>query len=269
MTHPFDIATRLIPLAEGLFKGETTKAYGNMAGPYGGITAANMLQAVLQDPRHAGVPVSITVNLCGAVGDGTFDISVRPVRQGKYIQHWAVELVQNGQVLTTASVILAARGESFDHQAAMMPDAPPYDTCPVVKMAGPLPWLAAYDFRFVEGAPDFSHPPGPGPNPARSVQYIADNPPRPLDYLSLCAMIDSFVLRVFTVRPQFGPMASVSITAHFTGHADEIKAQGTVPVLGVVDAARFGGNFHDQTMQLWAQNGKLLATGSQMVWFKT
>ena len=38
-----------------------------MVGPYGGITAATVLNAVLQHPALLGEPVSLTVNFCAAV----------------------------------------------------------------------------------------------------------------------------------------------------------------------------------------------------------
>ncbi|HRM92936.1 MAG TPA: thioesterase family protein, partial [Alicycliphilus sp.] len=46
-THPFDDALALDPGAPDHFSGRTTPGYWNMVGPYGGITAATLLQAVL------------------------------------------------------------------------------------------------------------------------------------------------------------------------------------------------------------------------------
>ncbi len=45
-----------------------------MVGPYGGITAATVLNAVLQHPALLGEPVSLTVNFCAAVADGAFEV---------------------------------------------------------------------------------------------------------------------------------------------------------------------------------------------------
>ena len=45
--HPFDEAMALQPQADGSFAGRTHAAWANMIGPYGGITAAQCLQAVL------------------------------------------------------------------------------------------------------------------------------------------------------------------------------------------------------------------------------
>src|SRR5699024_4534843 len=45
--HPFDDAVTLTAVPGGPVTGRTTEAYANMVGPYGGITAATMLRAVL------------------------------------------------------------------------------------------------------------------------------------------------------------------------------------------------------------------------------
>ena len=55
--HPLDIATSLIPTGDDTYRGQTTKTYANVIGPYGGITAACLMQAVLIDRRLAGTPV--------------------------------------------------------------------------------------------------------------------------------------------------------------------------------------------------------------------
>lgn len=266
--HPFDTATTLAPLSEGLFQGHTSPAYGNIAGPFGGVTAANMMQAVLQDSRAQGDPISITVNFCAAVADGEFEIVAEPKRSGKYLQHWSVELTQGPKTCTTATVICAKRTADFSHQPANPPDAALYEECEPMTNQGRLNWLNRYDFRFSEGAPDFTGPLDPALRSARSVQYVSDNPPRPLDYLSLTAISDGFLLRMFNIRPKFVPMGTVSLTTHFIGSAADMAEHGDRPLLGMADATRFHGNFHDQHMQLWSASGKLLAMGTQIVWFK-
>ena len=60
--HPFDQAIALLPGADGSWVGRTTPAYGNMVGPFGGITAAVLLNAVLRHPQCQGEPLALTVN---------------------------------------------------------------------------------------------------------------------------------------------------------------------------------------------------------------
>lgn len=267
--HVFDKAIALTRLGEGRWQGQTGTDYANLVGPYGGFLSACLMNAVLSDARAAGDPVSITANFCAAVPEGGFEITTRQIRAGKYLQHWSVELLAGGRICTTASIILAKRQADYSHQPVAAPQVPPAADCQSLDMTPmPMGWLHRYDFRFVEGPPPFGNPPPDGQGPARSVNWVADKPARPLDHLSLTALSDSFLLRLFHVRGTMVPMGTVSMTTHFIATEEEIAEQGTAPVLGVADAIRFHGNFHDQHMQLWSASGKLLASGTQVVWFK-
>ena len=48
LLHPLDLAINLELNNEGLWLGHTQPAYGNMVGPFGGVTSAVMLNAVLK-----------------------------------------------------------------------------------------------------------------------------------------------------------------------------------------------------------------------------
>ena len=63
----FDQAIALQSLGAGHYSGATHTAWLNMVGPFGGMTAAVMLQAVMQHPDRLGNPVSLTVNFCAGV----------------------------------------------------------------------------------------------------------------------------------------------------------------------------------------------------------
>jgi len=60
--HVFDEAIALTASSANLSTGRTSEAYRNMVGPFGGITAATLLNAVLQHPERIGEPVSMTLN---------------------------------------------------------------------------------------------------------------------------------------------------------------------------------------------------------------
>ena len=92
--HAFDQAIALQLQADGSFLGHTSPAYANMVGPFGGITAAIALNAVLQHPQRLGEPISLTVNFAGPVGKGPITARARPARTNRSTQHWWVELLQ-------------------------------------------------------------------------------------------------------------------------------------------------------------------------------
>src|SRR3990167_5053195 len=97
--HAFDAAIALAPQGEGAWQGRTSPAYANMIGPFGGITAAQALNAVLQHPQRLGEPVAFTVNFAAALGDGPFLALARPARTNRSSQPWGVEMRQGEQAV--------------------------------------------------------------------------------------------------------------------------------------------------------------------------
>jgi acyl-CoA thioesterase len=266
--HPLDAATRLTPGPGGTLTGRTSPAYANMVGPFGGTTAALLLRAALEHERRIGEPVALTVNFCAAIAEGEFAVSVREIRSGRSVQHLYVELRQGDTIAANATVVCAVRADTWAHQPAAMPEVPPAGSVPILNGKPPLAWLSRYDFRYVEGPPFIPGTAHAEPQSARSLLWVADNPARPLDHLSLAALCDVFIVRIYQVRGTRTPAGTVSITSYFHASADELAVQGARPVLAKADSMRFGGQFFDQQGEVWSDSGKLLASTSQVVWFR-
>ena len=120
---PFDQAIALTTTGPGRYSGQTHPGYANMVGPFGGVTAATALNAVLQHPALLGEPVSLTVNFCAALADGAFDVIAEPSRTNRSTQHWAVSIEQAGQTVLTATAITAVRRSTWGVQDERMPAA--------------------------------------------------------------------------------------------------------------------------------------------------
>ncbi|BES70123.1 hypothetical protein RE428_11410 [Marinobacter nanhaiticus D15-8W] len=122
--HPFDRNTSLEPLENARFRGDFPHAYANMVGPYGGITAALLLKAVLTHPERQGEPVAMTVNFAAPMAETEFEIVPKVSRTNRSTQHWTLELVQDGAIVATATVFLAIRGDSWSGADVTMPQVP-------------------------------------------------------------------------------------------------------------------------------------------------
>ena len=179
-----------------------------------------------------------------------------------------LDLSQQGETRGTATIVTGARGDVFSHHDTAMPDAPLPEAVDPLPMPGPLKWLNAYEFRFIEGRPEIVNQPFAPLRDSRSLLWIADRPRRPLDHLSLAAMADAFLLRLLKVRGTWAPMGTVSLTTYFHATAEEISRHGDGPVLGKAISKRMHAQFFDQHMELWAADGTLLATGAQVAWYK-
>lgn len=265
--HPLDGAIRL-ERDGAVLRGATSPAYANMASPFGGATAAVLLNAVMIDERRLADPIALTVNFCGAIADGGFEIEARLIRGGKNTQHWSVELSQNGAIVATASVVCGQRRPTWTHLPTPAPKAPPFAAVAPPDILRPIAWLQRYDMRFIEG--DLGKfPRNDGAlRPGRSLLWVQDAPARPLDFLSLAALSDTFLVRIMLVRGTMQPMATVSMTTYFHVGGEELARIGAAPVLGDSNCDVFHDCFADQTCSLWSEDGRLLANGVQITWYK-
>ncbi|WP_216692616.1 acyl-CoA thioesterase [Dietzia psychralcaliphila] len=266
--HPLDQAVALELAGDNLVRGRTVDAWANMVGPFGGTTAATMLQAILQHPERHGDPLALTLNYAGPVAEGEFEIEVRPTRTNRSNQHWWLEMRQGDQVVTTATAITALRRETWSETEAGPPEVPaPEDLSPAAADRG-VRWVDNYDMRFVTGAWQ-SVEDGETSQDSTTTMWIRDTPPRTLDHVALTAMCDSFFPRSFLRLGRPVPAGTVTLTIHYLATADEIAAQGTDFILGSVHAHRFHGNYHDESARLWGRDGTLLATSHQLMYFKS
>ena len=266
--HPCDAAVALEPIGPGRWRGHTHPAYANMVGPFGGITAAALLQAVLLDAARQGEPVALTVNYAGPLADGGFEIAAEAVRTNRSTQHWTLRLEQAGAVAATASAVLATRRETWSAVEAGFPAAPPAAALERAPTAGRPPWTRAYDMRFVKGAPRLAASPPPDAD-SLSLMWVRDEPPRALDFAALTALADSFFPRVFVRRASWVPIGTVSFSVYFHADSATLRANGAAPLLAQARAHQFRNGYFDQTGLLWNQSGRVLATTHQVVYYKS
>jgi acyl-CoA thioesterase len=265
--HLFDEATR-VSAGDSRWQGQTSEDYWAFVGPFGGATAATILRALIDHPQRSGDPLSLTVNYCAVIAEGVFDLDVRLVRANRSTQHWTVELTQGGgDVLTIATAVFAERRPSWSHQQARFPQAKSFDEVrPFPAFAAP--WVKQYDFRFIDGNPDFGGAEKSAPASAFSRMWIGDHIPRKIDMLSLMSMSDAFFGRIFHVRRELVPFGTVSLTTYFHTDTEELTREDISRVLAIADARIFHKGYGDQTGELWSPHGRLLATTHQIAYFK-
>ena len=269
--HSFDQALVLESTAPGLFRGHTSPAYWNMVGPFGGITAATALRAILLHPDRLGDPLSLTVNYAGALSTGPFTVQATPVRTNRSTQHWTVSIVQTDAqgeqvVTTTATAVTAVRRETWSLADVAMPTVPGPEGLDAYPPAPGIEWFGRYDLRPVTGALPRQWN-GQGDSSLSQV-WMRDNPARPLDFCALAALADVFFPRVWLRRAVHVPAGTVSITVYFHASPAQLEATGTGHVLGQARAQEFRNGFFDQTVQLWSESGTMLATSHQIVYYK-
>lgn len=263
--HAFDEAIRLEPAGDGRFKGHTSRKYWNFVGPFGGITAATALNAILLRDDRQGDPLSLTVNYMAPIKEGAFVVATKLMRSNRSTQHWSVQILEgNGaEPALSAIAVLAARRETWGLREAEPPQVPPPEDCgkPFVPRLQ-IVWPQMYEMRYARGRFGVENP------DSLTHAWLRDVPSRPLDFPSLTAICDAFFPRIFLRRPQMAPIATVSLNIYFHVDAAELAGQGAEPVLCAAKAQVFNKGYYDQEGQVWGRDGKLLATTQQIAWYK-
>lgn len=274
-SHPLDEALQLAPspsAAAGQYEGQTHAGYWNMVGPFGGITAAALLRALMQHPDRLGDPLSLTVNYAGALAAGPFTVQAVPVRTNRSTQHWTLSILQadaeGAQVVTTtATAVTAVRRETWSVGDVPMPVVPPpTEHKAIVVPQGAVEWLRRYEMRPIAGSIPRTWD-GSGDHSLTQL-WMRDAPERPLDFCALAALADVFFPRVWLRRARQVPAGTVSITVYFHAGAAQLQETGTGYLLGQARGQEFRNGFFDQTVQLWNEAGTMLATSHQIVYYK-
>ncbi len=264
--HPFDQAINLKAEASGLFSGHTTDDYANMIGPFGGVSAAQALQAVWLNPNRLGEPISCTVNYLAPIAKGAFLIRAKAVRTNRSTQHWWVEMLQADKSVFSATVVTAVRRETWGNIEFKMPEVPDPEDCKSEVIDFPVAWVNRYDMRPADSnSISISDPKGKDSN---NLFWVKDVPSRTLDFPSLIALCDVFLPRIYRRKVQRVAVGTISMMVNFHISRIELEDLGPTYLLAQARGQVFVNGFFDQVAQLWTRSGKLIATSQQLVYYK-
>lgn len=265
--HPLDEAIRLESLGDGRYQGAPPKQYWNMVGPFGGISAAIVLQSVLCEDNVTGDPLAMTVNYAAPIQDAPFELTVRSVRASRTTQHWTVEVDQLSSKSNRVERVLQAmvttglRRDLWSKQTEVRPvPAVGAEDSPRRKPPIGLPWFDRYDQRLTADPMTA----GVGSDPL--LVWVRDEPPRPLDYPSLAAICDTFFPNIFALRQKFVPIATVTMNTYFHVNADEMAGIGSSHLLTSSIGNTYQHGFCDAQGMVWSDD-RLVATSQQVMWY--
>ena len=267
--HPLDADTALEPLGDGAFQGRASARYCNVGGSFGGFVSAIALKAALLHPASLGDPIALTVNFAGPLADGELTVHARAARTNRSTQHWQMEVAQGGEVVATATAVFAVRRQTWSSTESVFPQVPPFDAVQPLPPGRSTPWMGNYDMRFIRGTASAATRPE-APRDSVTTMWIRDDPPRPLDYVSLASICDAFFPRIYVRRPDIEPFGTtVSLTTYFHVDADMMAAHGDRELLGTARALQFRNGYCDQTAEIWTPAGELIAATHQTALFRT
>ena len=275
--HVFDAALQLQPQAEGVYLGATSPAWANMVGPFGGMTAATVVQAIVSHAQCLGEPVSLTLNYLAAIADGAFTLQLRIARTNRSTQHWMFDIQQTdaqgqSQCVLTGTAMTAARRDTWSANDLPMPQVPAPHTVPETTISPSVVWITRYEMRGIAGGMpqmwDGCESALPLHEASLSQLWVRDKIGRALDFAALAATADIFFPRVWLRRAHWTPAGTVSMTVYFHASSAQLAQVGSGFVLAQARGQVFHNGFFDQSGCLWSEAGVPLATTHQLVYFK-
>lgn len=265
MTYLFDRETALIAVDDDNYTINASDVYRNPTGmAFGGWVAAICARAVEDHPQCASPLVSQQTTFLMGVGPGEIAVSARLLRSGASTQFWRVELSQNDKLVITADMVSSNRRPTDIEYQFERPDAKaPEDSIslPSVNPMAPQ-WVAHYDQRIAKGKPFQIN------DTPEALVWIKEADGRPVDRLSLFSICDTPMPRTFFVTEQFRPGSTVAMATYIYASDDELAEAGSDFMLLRVNGATVRNSATDSRVELWSGNGVLLATSSQIGFFR-
>jgi acyl-CoA thioesterase len=258
MSHEFDRATASVPQGAGAHQVTVTADWNTGNGtPNGGYVLGLVLQAVMAEAAEPD-PLSVAITYFRPAQAGPAEVRVRQVRAGRRVSTYDALLVQEGKEIAHAVVSTHDwdRAGTVNHTPHAAPAMPSPDACAdltTVIPPGMIPILDRYTYRaasipgWLEGAPTGT---------TESLCWIRTSDARPVDSLLAGAMCDAFP----PVTAEIGHLASATIqlTVHFRRRPSTTWLLGHIVTRHVIDG------YHDEDVELWDEQGQLVAQSRQL-----
>ena len=111
-----------------------------MVGPFGGITAATVVRAIMDHSQCLGTPLALTINYVAGIALGPYHLHLKVARTNRSTQHWIFEIQQEQPdgtqaCVLTGTALTAARRSTWGVSDVPMPIVrPPLEVIvPVVR----------------------------------------------------------------------------------------------------------------------------------------
>lgn len=257
-----DDSLALTHLAEGRFSACADPRYEANSGMFGGWTAALMIRAVAQDSRASGNCSFLSLQYLNMIAPGAMlTLTTHPVGGSKSIMAWQVDVTSEGADTPSAiaTVIMTHRRESNTHTEPRMPDAPIPESLPPFSPPGKFGHIVQN--RLTRGVPFAG-------GDTISHGWVREMSGRSMDAAQLAFLSDVYAPRIFHISAAPRPSSTVALTLTILAGPDELASVGDDWILSDVAGTRIEQSQVGSSARFWSRDGKLLATGEQLCWFR-
>lgn len=227
-------------------------------GAYGGLTVAALVRAIearVADPRRK--LRSLTAELPAPTIPGTARIEIDVLRSGNNLTVARAALRQHDEVTTHVVATLAASRDTGDAWAELAgPELPPWESVPVIPLAGPGPVFARhFEYRVAAGIPFTDSEPV-------SMGWVRPRAPGALrDAAFIAALIDAWWPAAMNRFRGPRPLATIAYTLEIVDGLEGLEPDAPLAYRGRVPVCRDG--YFLETRELWGSDGRLVARNHQ------
>ncbi len=235
-------------------------------GAYGGVVAAGILRAMIEDVGDAvRRPRSLTVHFCAPLGPRA-RLRTAIERAGARVTHLSGRLYDDAGVVAIASASFAApRPDASTWSTARIPEAIPFADAAVVDNELMPAFTRNFEYRFAIGELPYS-----GAAHARVGGWVRLRAPGThdvpigvaVDAPYVAAVLDAFPPAALSRVDGVRSAASVDLTVHFYGGGAATTAS---PLLVDVVSAVAEDGYAEERAWVWTQDGALLGECRQIV----
>jgi acyl-CoA thioesterase len=256
----FDDDTRLEPLGDGRYRGYVSETWWTPRGPLGGYVMAIMMRglglAVADESRQ---PRSLTVHFLRPPRAGEVVVVPALERAGRSISTATVRLEQADELLALGLAAFSGPWPSPVLSEAPIPDVEPAPARGEAAAALPDERRPPFVDRLAM-APRFGPPPFSGGDRAETGGWLGLREQRPIDALTVLVLADAWFPAPWPRLEALAPAPTIELTVYF-------RSPLPLPdslLLGRFRTRLVRDGFFDETGELWAPDGTLVAQSRQL-----
>ncbi|MCU0700359.1 MAG: thioesterase family protein [Myxococcaceae bacterium] len=246
---------------DGLDVLDVATGFGQGKATFGGLivgACVRSLEARVSDPSRR--LRSITAQLVGAPQPGPAHIHIRPLRSSNTVTTLTADLEQGGTVMAhVVGVFATDRPVELTWRELRPPPAPPWRELEPIDPENPFApeFTRNFEFRSSGGVPYTGSSDAP-------VGYIRPRAPcARRDAAYVACLVDAWWLVALCRFEQLRPAATLTYTAELHTPASELPDDE--PLLHVGRGLVCHAGYSLETRELWSVDGRLVATGTQVV----
>ena len=244
--------------SEGIHAVTVTEEWNTPNGtPNGGYVLALVLHAVAEESPLPD-PLTASISYFRPPVAGPAQVDVTTLRIGRRVATFEAILSQGDRPMAHAVVSFhdADAAGSTQHASYERPAYPDPDDCIDVMAAvpaGTVPILDRFDYRH-ESLPGWTH--GEPTGDTSATYWARPKDGRPIDALASAVLVDAYP----PVTAEIGQLlsATIQLTIHFRRRPSTGWVLAHVVTRHVIDG------YHDEDVELWDEDGRLVAESRQL-----